>query len=422
MRGLLEDNERGGYVKAGLDKSGTHPLNVAKDLISKGFTKQDVLNSSDNLPLNRVALDEVLGYMDKEREKIIKEENKMLNPKIPLNGGMTDEEKEKLVQFTKGSGGGSSLLDAVKDSTKFMGSNLLAGSGRDDKMPKAPRQLAEGTGSSLTGLLSGVKDAITPESSTLRKASKATDKAEKRTDFVSIQPPKGVEVPKLSQAETKNVAKNLAETNAEIKEASNDPSLWEKATSMLGIAGDFASDVFDKLGNPQDRIDWLRMMTIYGLSRAAGNSTNFAMMNGLLRGLESGERKMQAKKMAEQAMAQEARKNMESDREFGLDSYKAESGRITANAAAKNAETRAKEVLQSGDIEKVNSVLTSDERKVAESLAEGNDVDTAVVYEAANQLKKRNLPVTAAALNKVVQQMKEQGKVSDKWFGTDRLL
>lgn len=257
---------------------------------------------------------------------------------------------------------------------------------------------------------SDVLSSLIPAESKTKTVAKTVDKP--------AQPAKTPErdeyVTKLPPAEQKMVNQQVVETKQEIKEASKDPSMFAKAAQMLGVAGDQAMKVFEGFDNPMDRVDWLTMLSVYAMSRSQGNNASMAIANGLMRGMESEGRRKAAQGLMQQqqAAAQQSQKNK--DRQFLLDKYEAESGRMSAQASVEKAKAAgAKDLL---------APLSNEERKIADTMVETEDVDSALAYEAANQLKKKGVPVSPLALKRTIEQMVSKGYAEDPLIGSKGLL
>lgn len=296
-----------------------------------------------------------------------------------LTAGMTDEQKKKAMQFTEEE------------------PNILQRAARSFK-PAVER--------------------ATAKADTLLAPKQSVEQTTKRTQNVGDTKPKAVPerdeyVTKLEPEEQKIVQQTVTETQQEIQQAAEDPSLWQQAAEQLGIAGDYAMDMFKGFDNPLERVDWLTLATVYAASRSQGNNATMAIANGLMRGMESKGRQQQAQALMELNQQKATSDQANKDRQFLLDKYEAQSGRMQAEAAKERAAGSGKDLL---------AALTADERKIGESVAESVGSDTALAYEAINQLKTKGLPVSALAVKRTIEQMVQQGYAKEPFIGDTKLL
>ncbi len=292
-----------------------------------------------------------------------------------LTQGMTEEQKQQAVNFTKEE------------------PNLLQ---------KAGTEFGKGVGRAAKA------------SESLLAPKQATTKTAKKTrDVGDVKPVRDDYVTKLEPKEQKMVRNTVTETQGEIKQAAEDPSIFAQAAEQLGIAGDYAASLFENFDNPIDRVDWLTMATIYAASRSQGNNATMAIANGLLRGMESKGKQEQAKAMMEANALQAQQGQANKDRQFMLDKYDAQSRRMNAEAATQRASESGKDLL---------GALDPDQRKVADAAAESFGGDSALAYEAANQILKGGGQLSTMAVKQVMQQMQEKGYATDPLIGKSSLM
>lgn len=308
----------------------------------------------------------------------------------------------------------------MQDITSLLGNQSPSQGMSDEQKQQAMNFINKEEPSLLKQAAQSFKPAVeraTAKADSLLAPKQSTTKTAKKTRDVGQSPDKAPErdeyVTKLEPEEQKMVQQNVVETQDEIKQAAEDPSLWQQAAEQIGIAGDYAMDMFKGFDNPMERVDWLTLATVYAASRSQGNNATMAIANGLMRGMESKGRQEQAKALMEMNQQKAEQGQANKDRQFLLDKYEAQSGRMQAEAATQRAAGAGKDLL---------ATLDPDERKVADAAAESSDADSALAYEAANQLKKSGQPVTALGVKRAIEQMKSKGFADDPFIGKSTLM
>ncbi len=198
------------------------------------------------------------------------------------------------------------------------------------------------------------------------------------------------------------------ETAQEIVEAADDKSMWESALEGLGYAEDIAKNVWDELGDANDRVDWLTTLTVYAASRYMGNNGGLALANGLMRGMESKAKQSQLQAAMEAGQRDAEQKQANTERDFAIKEFEANTGRMNANT----------NLLKQQNTQKGFEQLSNEDQKVVSALAESRDYDVAAAMEAAAQLKANGQPLTAGNLDNKVKQMVDQGLLKNPWGGT----
>lgn len=211
-----------------------------------------------------------------------------------------------------------------------------------------------------------------------------------------------LETPEQVEAFTK-------EAKTDIDNSAKDEGSWIDALTDLGFAKDAAKDVWGSLKSTGDRVDWLTTLTVYAASRYMGNNGGLALANGLMRGMESKSKQNQLLQAAEAGAAKAAQDQANKEREFGIDEFNANTGRMNANTTLLNAQNKGAKGFEQ---------LTSEDQKVVSALAESRDYDLAATQEAAAQLKAAGQPLTAGNLDNKVKEMRDQGLLKNPWGGT----